>query len=85
MIGRYIDVGILEHDGGGMAAEISADKYRNAGQICVASTRFIVHEQLNEPFVRSFRRGQGGDGRRRHDARLHHGTARDRAPLWLGC
>jgi succinate-semialdehyde dehydrogenase/glutarate-semialdehyde dehydrogenase len=35
-----------------VAAKIlSANKYRNAGQICVSPTRFIVHEQLYEPFV----------------------------------
>jgi succinate-semialdehyde dehydrogenase/glutarate-semialdehyde dehydrogenase len=38
-----------------VAAKIlSANKYRNAGQICVAPTRFIVHEQLYEPFVERF-------------------------------
>jgi len=38
-----------------VAAKIlSANKYRNAGQICVSPTRFIVHEQLYEPFVDRF-------------------------------
>jgi succinate-semialdehyde dehydrogenase/glutarate-semialdehyde dehydrogenase len=38
-----------------VAAKIlSANKYRNAGQICVAPTRFIVHESLYEPFVERF-------------------------------
>ncbi len=38
-----------------VAAKIlSANKYRNAGQICVSPTRFIVHEELYEPFVERF-------------------------------
>ena len=38
-----------------VAAKIlSANKFRNAGQICVAPTRFIVHHELYEPFVDRF-------------------------------
>jgi succinate-semialdehyde dehydrogenase / glutarate-semialdehyde dehydrogenase len=38
-----------------VAAKIlSANKFRNAGQICVAPTRFIVHEELYQPFVDRF-------------------------------
>jgi succinate-semialdehyde dehydrogenase/glutarate-semialdehyde dehydrogenase len=38
-----------------VAAKIlSANKYRNAGQICVSPTRFIVHDELYEPFVDRF-------------------------------
>jgi succinate-semialdehyde dehydrogenase / glutarate-semialdehyde dehydrogenase len=38
-----------------VAAKIlSANKYRNAGQICVAPTRFIVHQELYKPFVDRF-------------------------------
>ncbi len=33
---------------------LSANKFRNAGQICVAPTRFIVHHELYEPFVDRF-------------------------------
>jgi succinate-semialdehyde dehydrogenase/glutarate-semialdehyde dehydrogenase len=33
---------------------LSANKYRNAGQICVAPTRFIVHQELYESFVDRF-------------------------------
>jgi succinate-semialdehyde dehydrogenase/glutarate-semialdehyde dehydrogenase len=36
------------------AKTLSANKYRNAGQICVAPTRFIVHESLYEPFLERF-------------------------------
>jgi succinate-semialdehyde dehydrogenase/glutarate-semialdehyde dehydrogenase len=38
-----------------VAAKIlSANKFRNAGQICVSPTRFIVHDALYEPFVDRF-------------------------------
>ncbi|MEA2250084.1 MAG: succinate-semialdehyde dehydrogenase / glutarate-semialdehyde dehydrogenase, partial [Solirubrobacteraceae bacterium] len=38
-----------------VAAKIlSANKYRNAGQICVSPTRFIVHDEVYEPFVERF-------------------------------
>jgi succinate-semialdehyde dehydrogenase/glutarate-semialdehyde dehydrogenase len=33
---------------------LSANKFRNAGQICVAPTRFIVHDDLYAPFVDRF-------------------------------
>ncbi|HEY4404985.1 MAG TPA: NAD-dependent succinate-semialdehyde dehydrogenase [Xanthobacteraceae bacterium] len=33
---------------------LSANKYRNAGQVCVSPTRFLVHDQLYEPFVDRF-------------------------------
>jgi succinate-semialdehyde dehydrogenase/glutarate-semialdehyde dehydrogenase len=38
-----------------VAAKIlSSNKFRNAGQICVSPTRFLVHETLYEPFVDRF-------------------------------
>jgi succinate-semialdehyde dehydrogenase/glutarate-semialdehyde dehydrogenase len=50
-----------------VAAKIlSANKYRNAGQVCVAPTRFLVHEKVYEPFVEKFveasKRLKVGDG-----------------------
>lgn len=33
---------------------LSINKFRNAGQICVAPTRFLVHENVYEPFVEKF-------------------------------
>jgi succinate-semialdehyde dehydrogenase / glutarate-semialdehyde dehydrogenase len=33
---------------------LSANKYRNAGQVCVAPTRFLVHESLFDGFVERF-------------------------------
>lgn len=33
---------------------MAAHKFRNAGQVCVSSTRFLVHESLYEEFVRQF-------------------------------
>src|SRR5919202_1972876 len=50
-----------------VAAKIlSANKFRNAGQVCVAPTRFLVHEKVYEPFVEKFveasKRLKVGDG-----------------------
>ena len=43
-----------------------ANKFRNAGQVCVSPTRFLVQEPVYEQFVEQVRRrGQGGEGRRR--------------------
>lgn len=33
---------------------LSANKYRNAGQVCVAPTRFLVHDSVYERFVDGF-------------------------------
>jgi succinate-semialdehyde dehydrogenase/glutarate-semialdehyde dehydrogenase len=33
---------------------LSANKYRNAGQVCVAPTRFLVHESVFDKFVDGF-------------------------------
>jgi succinate-semialdehyde dehydrogenase/glutarate-semialdehyde dehydrogenase len=33
---------------------LSAAKFRNAGQVCVSPTRFLIQEQLFEPFVDRF-------------------------------
>jgi succinate-semialdehyde dehydrogenase / glutarate-semialdehyde dehydrogenase len=33
---------------------LSANKYRNAGQVCVAPTRFLVHESVFDRFVDGF-------------------------------
>jgi len=33
---------------------LSANKYRNAGQVCVSPTRFLVHEKVYEQFVDGF-------------------------------
>ncbi len=38
-----------------VAAKIlGANKYRNAGQVCVSPTRFLVHEQIYQPFLDRF-------------------------------
>ena len=33
---------------------LSANKFRNAGQVCVSPTRFLVHESLYNQFVDGF-------------------------------
>jgi succinate-semialdehyde dehydrogenase/glutarate-semialdehyde dehydrogenase len=33
---------------------LAASKFRNAGQVCISPTRFIVHESLYTPFVDAF-------------------------------
>jgi succinate-semialdehyde dehydrogenase / glutarate-semialdehyde dehydrogenase len=33
---------------------LSANKFRNAGQVCVSPTRFLVQEKVYEPFVEKF-------------------------------
>ena len=33
---------------------LSFNKYRNAGQVCVSPTRFLIHEDVYEPFVDGF-------------------------------
>jgi len=33
---------------------LSANKFRNAGQVCVSPTRFLVHEKVYGPFVDKF-------------------------------
>ena len=45
---------------------LSANKFRNAGQVCVSPTRFLVQEPVYEQFVDKFvDRGEGDQGRRR--------------------
>ncbi len=45
---------------------LAANKYRNAGQVCVSPTRFLVQEQRLRAVRRQVRRRrQGGEGRRR--------------------
>ena len=33
---------------------LGANKFRNAGQVCVAPTRFLIHKSVFEPFVEKF-------------------------------
>ena len=49
------------------AKTLAAAKFRNAGQVCVSPTRFLVQEAMYEPFVEQVRRRrQGDEGRQRH-------------------
>ncbi len=36
------------------ARTLAVGKYRNAGQVCIAPTRFYVHESIEKPFTESF-------------------------------
>ena len=38
------------------AAATGTLMYRNAGQVCLAGTRFLVHEKLREPFIKAMRK-----------------------------
>jgi succinate-semialdehyde dehydrogenase/glutarate-semialdehyde dehydrogenase len=58
---------VTEHANVKQAATRSvAWKYRNAGQVCISPTRFLVHERVYDEFVAEFVRGtealQIGDG-----------------------
>jgi hypothetical protein len=56
---------------------LAGAKFRNAGQVCVSPTRFLVHEKLYDGFVEKFvAHGQDDEGRRRHGRGHHHGPAR---------
>lgn len=52
------------------AATLVAGKYRNAGQICIAPTRFYIHDHIHDDFVRKFSSAAArlkiGDGLDRH-------------------
>lgn len=36
------------------AKVLGANKFRNAGQVCVAPTRFLIHQSVYQPFVEKF-------------------------------
>jgi succinate-semialdehyde dehydrogenase/glutarate-semialdehyde dehydrogenase len=37
-----------------IATKLAANKFRNAGQICISPTRVLLHDDIYEPFVQSF-------------------------------
>jgi succinate-semialdehyde dehydrogenase/glutarate-semialdehyde dehydrogenase len=37
-----------------IAAKLAANKFRNAGQVCISPTRVLLHDAIYEPFVESF-------------------------------
>ncbi len=55
---------------------LSANKFRNAGQVCVSPTRFLVHESVYQPFVDKFVAArQEPEGRQRPRQGHPHGPA----------
>ncbi len=60
---------------------LGANKFRNAGQVCVSPTRFLVQEPVYEQFVEKFvDRRESAQGRRRLARRNAHGAARPQPP-----
>ena len=63
------------------AKMLSAAKFRNAGQVCVAPTRFIVQKPAYDEFMGKFvNAAQGDQSWRRARGRHPHGSARPCAP-----
>jgi succinate-semialdehyde dehydrogenase/glutarate-semialdehyde dehydrogenase len=54
-LGGHAPAIVFEDADVGTAAKLlSANKFRNAGQVCVSPTRFLVHEKVYESFVDQF-------------------------------
>ena len=57
------------------AATSAAFKFRNAGQVCIAPTRFYVHDKVHDAFVESLSaKGRCAEGGRRHVGRRADGA-----------
>ena len=58
-----------------------AAKFRNAGQVCISPTRFLVHESIAGDFAQALtEHAQGPEGRRRPGRGHADGPARQPAP-----
>jgi succinate-semialdehyde dehydrogenase/glutarate-semialdehyde dehydrogenase len=55
-------------------------KFRNAGQVCISPTRFLVHRSVHAPFVQALVERAGAQAGRRPDGGHHARSARQRAP-----
>lgn len=54
-LGGHAPVIVFEDADIDLAARMSAaSKYRNAGQICIAPTRFYIHDRVHDAFVQKF-------------------------------
>lgn len=53
-LGGHAPVIVFEDADLDLAVRMSAGKYRNAGQICIAPTRFYIHDSLHDAFVERF-------------------------------
>lgn len=68
-LGGHAPVLVLDDADPEVVAQVTAQgKFRNAGQVCIAASRFLVHESVEEPFAESFANRTAaltlGDGRR---------------------
>ena len=63
-LGGHAPVLVFEDADLELAARMTAmGKFRNAGQICIAPTRFFVHDSVHDAFVKAFAEAVGADGR----------------------
>jgi succinate-semialdehyde dehydrogenase/glutarate-semialdehyde dehydrogenase len=67
------------------AKTLAGAKFRNAGQVCVSPTRFLVQEKLYEPFVEKFvAAAKAGEGRQRMEEGTQMGPlGHDRRIPWV--
>ena len=50
---------ILDDADLGLAVDLAVEQYDNAGQVCLAATRLLVHESLHDDFLDAFREKAG--------------------------
>ena len=81
-LGGHAPVIVFDDADVAVAAKVmAASKFRNAGQVCISPTRFLVQEGVYDAFVEQFvANTQAAQGRRRPRERRQHGRARQPAP-----
>ena len=86
-LGGHAPVIVFDDADVAVAAKVMASsKFRNAGQVCISPTRFLVQEGVYDSLRRAVRRQrEEAQGRQRPGERHQHGRARQsapRAPRW---